>query len=369
MNKIGIITHYDVHNHGAVLQLMALKKVLFNFGIEARALQFDKNYDFIGLELQAKYKISIKSANTYLRYLYDKGITCTLYNYKKHRTLNEFKRQQDLIGEYYSRSPKLDAVIIGSDEVFALHTGPTPVFFGHCLPTDYVVSYAGSFGPTTYQDIISSHSMPFVSSGLKSMRDITVRDENSADIVEKITGNRPPMVMDPVLLYGYINEIEACHRPNMSDYLLVYAYDNRMNDANEVAKIRAYAQKKDLKVVSVGFFHHWCDKNINVDPITLLAYFKHAKEVITDTFHGCVLSLITNSQFVAIPRDTNRLKLLNLMSEYDMESRVCQSEESIDDIMSPNIDYETVNRIIERRREESMGHLRKSLNQCNIAIV
>ena len=26
--KFGIITHYDVHNHGAILQMNALKKVL-----------------------------------------------------------------------------------------------------------------------------------------------------------------------------------------------------------------------------------------------------------------------------------------------------------------------------------------------------
>lgn len=47
--KYGIITHYDVHNHGAVLQLNALIKVLKrDFGIDAKALQFDKNYDFTG---------------------------------------------------------------------------------------------------------------------------------------------------------------------------------------------------------------------------------------------------------------------------------------------------------------------------------
>ena len=45
--KYGIITHYDVHNHGALLQLNGLKQVLNSLGIEANALQFDKNYDFL----------------------------------------------------------------------------------------------------------------------------------------------------------------------------------------------------------------------------------------------------------------------------------------------------------------------------------
>lgn len=54
--KYGIITHYDVHNHGAILQMNALIKVLKrDFNIDAQALRFDKNYDFMGRALKAKY--------------------------------------------------------------------------------------------------------------------------------------------------------------------------------------------------------------------------------------------------------------------------------------------------------------------------
>ena len=59
--KFGIVTHYDVHNHGAVLQLTALVKVLARKGIEAKALQFDKNYDFLGVALKSKYDIASRS--------------------------------------------------------------------------------------------------------------------------------------------------------------------------------------------------------------------------------------------------------------------------------------------------------------------
>ena len=54
--KYGIITHYDVHNHGALLQLNGLVKVLKGQGINASALQFEKSYDFLGLEIKAKYE-------------------------------------------------------------------------------------------------------------------------------------------------------------------------------------------------------------------------------------------------------------------------------------------------------------------------
>lgn len=357
MKHIGIITHYDVHNHGALLQLTALIKVLAAKGYEARALQFDKNYDFMGHKLKAKYDVSLKSLGIYLKYLKEKGVGCTVYNYRKHRTLGDYKRQMGIIGDYYTESDKLDAVIVGSDEVFALHTGPTPVFFGHCLPTDTVVAYAASFGPTTIADIDRHHARAFVKSGLESMSGITVRDRNSADVVEDLTGRRPAIVVDPVILYGYKDEIAKMPVPENRDYLLVYSYDNRMNSPEEVAAIKEYAARKGLKTLSPGFYHKWCDYNVDVDPINLLGYFKNAREVVTDTFHGSVMSLITGATFVAKTRESNHLKLVNLLKEYGVDDRIITRWDDLGSTMERQMDYAKINQEIERRRAESMEQL------------
>ncbi len=357
MKHIGIITHYDVHNHGALLQLTALIKVLAAKGYEARALQFDKNYDFMGHKLKAKYDVSLKSLGIYLKYLKEKGVGCTVYNYRKHRTLGDYKRQMGIIGDYYTESDKLDAVIVGSDEVFALHTGPTPVFFGHCLPTDTVVAYAASFGPTTIADIDRHHARAFVKSGLESMSGITVRDRNSADVVEDLTGRRPAIVVDPVILYGYKDEIAKMPVPENRDYLLVYSYDNRMNSPEEVAAIKKYAARKGLKTLSPGFYHKWCDYNVDVDPINLLGYFKNAREVVTDTFHGSVMSLITGATFVAKTRESNHLKLVNLLKEYGVDDRIITRWDDLGATMERQMDYAKINQEIERRRAESMEQL------------
>lgn len=361
MKIFGIITHYDVHNHGALLQLTAMIRVLRDKGIYAKALRFDKNYDFMGHSFKAKYDISVKSIGIYLKYLKDKGLGCTRYNYKKRKTLNEYKSVQNIIGDYYSESPMLDGIIVGSDEVFALHTGPTPVFFGHCLPSENVFSYAGSFGPTTFENIKYLHSVPFVRSGIEGMKYVTVRDANSASVIERLTGTRPPIVVDPVILYGYKKEIEEMGVPPYKDYLLVYAYDNRMNSKEEIEAIRNYAKSRGLKILSPGFYHKWCDYNIDVDPITLLSYFKNATEVVTDTFHGSVLSLITGAKFAVKTRESNHLKLKNLLQEYSLESRIFQEWNDIVATMKPEIDYSRVNKEIESRRSQSIKHLENML--------
>lgn len=102
--KYGIITHYDVHNHGAILQMNALIKVLKrDFNIDAQALRFDKNYDFMGRALKAKYEIGIKSIGIYIKYLLERGLKIFLFNVKKKRLFDRFKSQENLIGESIAR--------------------------------------------------------------------------------------------------------------------------------------------------------------------------------------------------------------------------------------------------------------------------
>lgn len=357
----GIITHYDVHNHGAILQLTGLVNVLKKeFAIDAKALQFEKNYDFLGHELKAKYDISLKSVGIYLKYFKENGLAQFLYNFKKKRILDNFKKQYRLIGPYYTECGELDGVIVGSDEVFALHTGPTPVFFGHACPSDKVFSYGGSFGPTTLEDVERLHCHEFVASGLKSMKGLGMRDRNTCEIATALTGKETVSVCDPVILYGYKDEVCNMTAPDIPPYMLLYAYDRRMNDSAETAQIRTYAKKNGLKIVSPGFFHKWVDYNINVDPIELLRYFKFAECVVTDTFHGSVMSIITGRNMAVKLRD-NANKLQNLLEEYGLKDKVVSEDWNLDEILARPINYQAVKTEILRRRNESLEYLRKMI--------
>ena len=367
--KYGIITHYDVHNHGAVLQLNALIKVLKkNFCVDAKALRFDKNYDFMGRAMKAKYDISLKSVGIYISYLREKGLRCFVFNYKKKLTLDRFKRIENLIGNYYTECCDLDGIIIGSDEVFALHTGPTPVFFGHALPSEKVFAYGGCFGPTTINDVEKYHCRALISSGLKSMCGLGMRDLNSVQIGEALTGIKPELVCDPVILYGYREELMGMTRPKKDKYMVIYSYDNYLNESYEVEAIKKFARKNGWKVVSPGFYHKWADLNVNVDPIELLNWFQHAECVVTNTFHGCVMSIITGREMaVKLRKGTsshdNANKLNNLMQEYKIIDRQIDDNMQLNEVFSHKVNWEATNQQIKERRASSMDYLKRMIEQ------
>ena len=358
--KIGILTYYGVHNHGAVLQANALKTVLEEEGNSVEFLTFKRNYDCIHSQNEKKYNISLASTKFYFNYLLKNGIFNILYNIKKRNTLSDYRKKNIFLGQRYS-DYQGDAVVIGSDEVFSFEVGINPFFFGHGLKVPKIISYAGCFGPTTAEDLKKNNLVGLVSSGLEQMNQVGVRDENSQSIANALGSKPAVLVCDPVILYGYKQE-QNIHVPVKEKYILVYAYDRNMNDEAEVAAIKKYAADKELKVYSVGYYHKWCHKNINVTPNELLGYVKNAEMVITDTFHGAVLSIVCNTQFVVRLRE-NSNKLGFLLKEYGLESRIMDTFDNLPQITRDPIDFLKVNLIVEEKRRLSMNYLRSSLTE------
>lgn len=362
MRQYGIITHYDVHNHGASLQLNALIKVLKrDFNIDARALKFETNYDFADKSIKQKHRISIGSIGYFLNYIRERGMGMFLFNLKKKKLFDSFNKRENLIGPDCHSCEQLDGVIIGSDEVFSLFVGPTPELFGYNLPSKKVFAYAGCFGPTTADDVRKVHCENFVRDGLNAMTGLSMRDQNSIAIAKEFTGRDAELVVDPVILYGYKKELDGLTNPGLQKYLLVYAYESRLNDPKEYQAILDYAHGKGMLVVCPGFYHKWADKNINTDPVELLRYFKYADCVVTDTFHGAVMSIITGRDMAVKIRD-NGNKLLNLLSEYGLDKRVITDSWNLEAIFSQKQDNEYVANEVGRRRKESMDYLNRMIN-------
>ena len=134
-----------------------------------------------------------------------------------------------------------------------------------------------------------------------------------------------------------------------------------MNDDGTVKVIRKYADKRGLKVYSIAYYHKWCDKNIELDPLDVFKWFACADIVFTDTFHGSVISLATGAQFISKIRG-NGNKLAFLLEQYGVSDRKVDNFGGIEVISKSPIDYSIVRLKITDNRKKSFDFLKNSIS-------
>ena len=360
--KIGILTHYNVNNQGAQLQMLAMKYYLEEMGHQVCILSYEKNFDFDKAEAK-KNSMSLRNFPYYIKnYMFDKGIALTLFNTRK--ALVHKKSRENLDFQPYDQND-CDAVIIGSDEVFSIDVGCNKMMYGYGLGKTPAIAYAPAFGRTTEELLKKYHCYDLVKKGLSSMYALSARDQHTREMIFRMTGRDVPMVSDPVLLYRG-RKFYVPVRKIRKRYLLVYAYDRNMTDKEEIRNIRYYAKKHGLVTVSLGTYHKWCDRNIVCDARQWYSYFKYAECVVTDTFHGTVVAVRNHCNVAVFIRESiNAFKLESLLRETGLVNRRLKrlTIKNLEHVLSQPIDYDVVDQRIEDSLEVSRKYLKEALEK------
>lgn len=353
MKNTGILSMQNVANYGSYLQAYALKSLLEGLGHRCTFLTPEKDLDLAELHRPLSFYAK-RIAERFLAF----DMPQRIHYYRKfHRCFDRFRSE---LSDGAPAPAQLDAAVIGSDEVFnCIQSAPwcfSSQLFGNLPAARKVVSYAGSFGHTTYEDLVRCGVEPLLRKHLGRMDSISVRDRNSFELIEKLTGRPPLLHLDPVLIHRY-DDVLPQSVPD-SDYILVYSYPNRIREPHEIAAIRQFARSEGKKLISIGFYFPWCDKTVIPHPFGVLAYFRDAAYVVTDTFHGTVMSIKYNKPFSTLIRPTNRQKLTSLLEQFGLASRAVDlSSEDLAGILRIPIDYSPVNGLLERERERTADYL------------
>ena len=353
--NIGILSMQKIHNYGSFLQAFSLK-----MQFEARG----HHVYFIDI-LPGRQVVSSSSEKTckYLLSKFDKYFFKRIENYFLSKKMHQIHIQD--YESYLDTQKKLpeneffDLVVIGSDEVFNA-TGPSPwgfssQLFGDIKNAKCVVTYAASCGQTTAESAECYGITDELRNSMQNLQLISVRDQNTKKFVEAILGITPLRHLDPVFSGDFDSYIPSVFAKK--PYMLVYAYPNRIYDPKEIVAIKAYAKKRGLDILCVGMQQRWNKKNISASAFELLAYVKNASCVVTDTFHGTVFSIKYNKQFVSIVRESNRNKLGDLLSQFDLQERCVSDVSTFEQAMNAPIDFASVNNIIERERNHTHDYL------------
>lgn len=187
----------------------------------------------------------------------------------------------------------LDMVVVGSDEVWNLSHpwyARCGLFYGDGLQARRLVSYAASFGNHEPDYGLA----PEWADRLRRFEHVSVRDEASADIVERALGIRPPLVLDPCLQFPQV----GASNPQAGERGSLLVYGHGFSPAF-TERIGSWAHAHGLPIVSIGYRNDWADRQwLEAGPHDFATAMAGATAVATNFFHGCVFALRHGRPFV-----------------------------------------------------------------------
>lgn len=368
--EIGIMSMQRVVNYGSFLQAYGLKKTIESMGHIVRFVDYKAEPSLVKDDENLKAESSGNVMKRAIRMLSSDYRRYRKQQIKMNQTFSEFCKAYNEsflpklgVNSESNFIPEVDVLVIGSDEVFNCTqsgdlVGYSLQLFGKDNRAKKLISYAASFGSTTMEKLEKYSVLDEIGHYLNGFNAISVRDTNSKGIVESLCGFCPEQHIDPVLLYEF-PEVEAIDI-SMKDYIVVYAYADRIKD-EEAEEIRKFAKEKEKKILCLGFYQPFCDEYILATPLEVLAYIKNADYVITDTFHGTVFSIKYQIPFATIIRESNKQKLEDLLTLFQLEKRQILQLNQLKTILNCQINREDISDKINSERMAAKKYLEKIL--------
>ena len=289
-------------NYGSFFQSYSLKRILESLGHEVFFVDYKVDWTIETIQRYKNAKLSyLRMAKRMLFHPYDYG------KQRKNALYALFSpcyKLLDLTPEYHFRR-KVDVLVVGSDEVFNClqkneDVGYSLELFGKNNRAEKLISYAASFGDTTIQKLKQFNVEKEVSYYLNRFDALSVRDQNSSEIVQQLCGRIPHQHFDPVLI-GDLEEIEWA-KCEYDHFMIVYGYSRRFTQ-EEGDAIMDFARAGNLKLIILNAQQSFGDLFIRCRPDEILGYFAKADYVVTDTFHGMIFAIIMNKPFLVLERE------------------------------------------------------------------
>lgn len=358
--KIGILTFHRAVNWGAMLQCYALYKIIESFGydvdvIDYRQSHIEHQYEYVHKTTTFKElrKILLKP-RWWLGFIFK---TLPARILRKHTCLkltnnltysNKITTARDFPQEY-------ETIVIGSDQVWANYctNGIDEVYYGNFPHTkSKIIGYAISCNIESLKE----NGKENLKRLCKNFTSITFREKEISDYLQENIGLMSDVVLDPTLLLNneeWNNIIGKFSENETMDYVLTYFLNENFDKEVLNKGIKAFAVRNGCRIIQLG--------EAVKSPEHFIHLIKNAKYIITSSFHVTVFSLIYNKQVWALRTNNGKdIRYIDLLEMVGMKSRIIDYQD-IDKIDIEDIDFETLNQILEKERKISIQYLKNNL--------
>jgi hypothetical protein len=273
-----------------------------------------------------------------------------------------------------------DAYISGSDQVWNLEflnlpkEGMSYAYFLDFAPRDSIkLSYAASIGNTTATGFLNDDRIV----GLLGEFDaVSLREENAVDILRQCGIKNAKLVPDPTILLRKQDYLELAGlrgKRTAESYIFAYVLGEQQRVRTALEQFPPEHELRAVNLLSDRFSKQersrWDGIGLlSIAPQEWVAQIANAKGVVTDSFHGTVISAILNKPFVALAKmgcnPGQNARLLTLLKQLGLEQRLIETDDvgEVTKRMAEPINWQAVNQKLVEYRAQGAGFLMNCLN-------
>ena len=367
--KTAIVTLPLHTNYGGLLQAYALKSLVEQLGHEATVLDISR-------------KISLPKAGK-APFIYLKRLLQGREVFRERRLLREYPVISSKINKFtdkyispclissYSDLKKSDyqAYIVGSDQVWR------PEYFGTVQDAFLRfakgwdvkrIAYAASFG--TDQLEYDYTLLEECAELLSKFDAVSVREASAVNMCDEWLDYEGAVhVPDPVMMLSAEHySLLAGENLNGTGSVVTYILDrssakSRVVDfvagvtGKPVCDISVYPKEKSIPL----------EERVVPEMESWISAFRNAEFVVTDSFHGCVMSIIFHKPFLVVGNKARGMaRIDSLLGMFELENRLVDGIDPDDDGEGwlLEFDWEKVDSVLQEFRQTGLDFLKSALN-------
>lgn len=377
--KIGILTLPLHANYGGILQCYALQMVLRNMGHDvtllSSALSSDKDMLKWRIKNSWKYVADVLFGYDYT-YLPTKKEECILHQHvsrfvtdhigsrtKPLHTAEEYRRQ--------CLNDGFEALVVGSDQVWRpQYTSSIVDYYLKFVEKDNMikrVAYAASFGTDEWEYTLEETQE--CRRLIKRFDAVSVREEGAVNLCKEYYGIDTIQTLDPTMLLeraDYESLVALENEKESPGTLFCYVLDptgEKQQLENELSTSLSLIPFGCMPTKSCRVREH-VRRHIEecvYPPVTRwIRSFMDAEMVITDSFHGCVFSILFNKPFWVIANENRgKARFNSLLKMFELQDRMIRPGTHPD--WHKTIDWSRVNKIHQEMKRLSIDFLENNL--------
>lgn len=359
--RILIYTLPQWANYGGILQSYALQTVLEKMGHSVKVLASKH-------EMPVSYIMWVKAHIKRILHIGDLGKG----TFDKRR-YNEANRiidantsvfvkkyiHQDFREPNGIREGDYDAIVVGSDQIWRPLYNVYPIceaFLSFAKDWDIKrIAYSASFGTSDWE--YNENQTTEAAELIKKFDAISVRESSAIGLCKKYLGVEATHLLDPTMLLEK-SDYEALvgETPKSNGELFTYILDRTEEKTKLIKKI---STEKKLKVFHVdSLFEDWgapVESRVQPPIEQWLRGFMDAQFVVTDSFHGCVFSIIFGVPFVVVGNQTRGMaRFSSLLEMFGLEDHLIKAASDFD----VNKDYSLPQSVFDKRMQMQSKSLR-----------